>query len=133
MFRQGQTSGPYTPPATPPAPLAASRCAPLFRTHCPRCPPSSSAAARAREHWRRQPWHWGAWTASPCCCPTPSSFCMRSYAARPSIPPRSKERNLPYLDLLLFELGERPGAPIDEVVEVSNGVAALEHGHGSAA
>jgi Fic family protein len=31
-------------------------------------------------------------------------------------------------DLLLFELGERPGAPIDEVVEVSNCVAALEHG-----
>lgn len=31
-------------------------------------------------------------------------------------------------DLLAFELEEAPGAPIDEVVEVSNYVAALEHG-----
>jgi len=31
-------------------------------------------------------------------------------------------------DLLLFELDEVPGAPIDDVVEVSNYVAALEHG-----
>ncbi len=31
-------------------------------------------------------------------------------------------------DLLLFELKEAPGVPIDDVVEVSNYVAALEHG-----
>jgi Fic family protein len=31
-------------------------------------------------------------------------------------------------DLLLFELEEAPGAPVDDVVEVSNYVAALEHG-----
>lgn len=31
-------------------------------------------------------------------------------------------------DLLLFELEEAPGVPVDEVVEVSNYVAALEHG-----
>ena len=31
-------------------------------------------------------------------------------------------------DLLLFELDEMPGAPFDDVVEVSNYVAALEHG-----
>jgi len=31
-------------------------------------------------------------------------------------------------DLLLFELGEAPGVPLDDVVEVSNYVAALEHG-----
>ncbi len=31
-------------------------------------------------------------------------------------------------DLLLFELDEVPGVPIDDVVEVSNYVAALEHG-----
>ncbi len=31
-------------------------------------------------------------------------------------------------DLLLFELNEAPGVPIDDVVEVSNYVAALEHG-----
>lgn len=31
-------------------------------------------------------------------------------------------------DLLLFELDERPGVPLDDVVEVSNYVAALDHG-----
>lgn len=31
-------------------------------------------------------------------------------------------------DLLLFELDEAPGVPLDDVVEVSNCVAALEHG-----
>ena len=31
-------------------------------------------------------------------------------------------------DLLLFELERRPGVPLDDVVEVSNYVAALEHG-----
>ncbi|MBI5433016.1 MAG: Fic family protein [Planctomycetes bacterium] len=31
-------------------------------------------------------------------------------------------------DLLLFELDEAPGAPLDDVVEVSNYVAALQHG-----
>ena len=31
-------------------------------------------------------------------------------------------------DLLLFELEEAPGVPLDDVVEVSNCVAALEHG-----
>jgi Fic family protein len=31
-------------------------------------------------------------------------------------------------DLLLFELDEVPGAPVDDVVEVSNYVAALDHG-----
>jgi len=31
-------------------------------------------------------------------------------------------------DLLLFELEEKPGVPLDDVVEVSNYVAALEHG-----
>lgn len=31
-------------------------------------------------------------------------------------------------DLLLFELREAPGAPVDDVTEVSNYVAALEHG-----
>lgn len=31
-------------------------------------------------------------------------------------------------DLLLFELDEAPGAPFDDVVEVSNYVAAMEHG-----
>jgi Fic family protein len=31
-------------------------------------------------------------------------------------------------DLLLFELAGAPGEPFDDVVEVSNYVAALEHG-----
>jgi Fic family protein len=31
-------------------------------------------------------------------------------------------------DLLLFELDQRPGVPLDDVQEVSNNVAALTHG-----
>jgi Fic family protein len=31
-------------------------------------------------------------------------------------------------DLMLFELDEAPGAPVDDVIEVSNYVAALDHG-----
>ena len=31
-------------------------------------------------------------------------------------------------DLLLFELNEAPGVPVDDVVEVSNYVAAVDHG-----
>lgn len=31
-------------------------------------------------------------------------------------------------DLLLFEIEEAPGVPLDDVVEVSNYVAALDHG-----
>jgi len=31
-------------------------------------------------------------------------------------------------DLLLFELEQQPGVPVDEVLEVSNYVAALQHG-----
>ncbi len=31
-------------------------------------------------------------------------------------------------DLLLFELEDKPGVPMDDVIEVSNYVAALEHG-----
>ena len=31
-------------------------------------------------------------------------------------------------DLLLFELEQAPGAPLDDVIEVSNYVAAIEHG-----
>ncbi len=33
-----------------------------------------------------------------------------------------------FADLMLFELDQAPGVPIDDVVEVSNYVAALEHG-----
>ena len=36
-------------------------------------------------------------------------------------------------DLLLFEMEQAPGAPLDDVVEVSNYVGALEHGLAAAA
>ena len=31
-------------------------------------------------------------------------------------------------DLLIFEMEEAPGTPLEDVVEVSNYIAALEHG-----
>ena len=37
-------------------------------------------------------------------------------------------RNPRFRDLLLFELEEAPGVPVEDVVEVSNYVAALNHG-----
>jgi Fic family protein len=50
------------------------------------------------------------------------------YAKRLYSPPRLKERSPRLSDLLLFELDEAPGVPLDDVVEVSNYVSALEHG-----
>ena len=41
---------------------------------------------------------------------------------------QSSIQELLLFELLLFELPERPGVPTDDVVEVSNYVAALEHG-----
>ena len=69
----------------------------------------------------------GGWTASAPCCPTRSCFSTPMFGAKPSCPPDRGHPIFPS-DLLLFELEEAPGSPIDDVVEVSNYVAALNHG-----
>lgn len=60
--------------------------------------------------------------------PDPDLF-LYSYVRREAVLSSQIEGTQSSLsDLLLFELDEAPGAPFDDVVEVSNHVAALEHG-----
>ncbi len=60
--------------------------------------------------------------------PDPSLF-LYSYVRKEAVLSSQIEGTQSSLaDLLLFELDEAPGAPLDDVVEVSNHVAALDHG-----
>ena len=60
--------------------------------------------------------------------PSPHLF-LYSYVRREAVLSSQIEGTQSSLsDLLLFELEETPGTPLDDVVEVSNYVAALEHG-----
>ena len=60
--------------------------------------------------------------------PDPSLF-IYSYVRKEAVLSSQIEGTQSSLsDLLLFELDEAPGVPLDDVVEVSNYVAALEHG-----
>ena len=60
--------------------------------------------------------------------PDPDLF-LYSYVRREAVLSSQIEGTQSSLsDLLLFELEEAPGAPLDDVVEVSNYVAALNHG-----
>ena len=59
----------------------------------------------------------------------PESLSLRVRpAARRCYPSQIEGTQSSLSDLLLFELDEAPGVPFDDVVEVSNYVAALEHG-----
>jgi Fic family protein len=60
--------------------------------------------------------------------PSPDLF-LYAYVRREAVVSSQIEGTQSSLsDLLLFELDETPGVPFDDVVEVSNYVAALEHG-----
>ncbi|MFA4907750.1 MAG: Fic family protein [archaeon] len=60
--------------------------------------------------------------------PDPNLF-LYSYVRREAVLSSQIEgTQSSFSDLLLFELKEAPGVPLDDVVEVSNYVAALEHG-----
>jgi Fic family protein len=60
--------------------------------------------------------------------PDPNLF-LYSYVRREAVLSSQIEgTQSSFSDLLLFELEEVPGVPLDDVVEVSNYVAALEHG-----
>ncbi len=60
--------------------------------------------------------------------PDPDLF-LYSYVRREAVLSSQIEGTQSSLsDLLLFELDEQPGVPFDDVVEVSNYIAALEHG-----
>lgn len=58
-----------------------------------------------------------------------TSFFLYSYVRKEAVLSSQIEGTQSSLsDLLLFELQEAPGVPLDDVVEVSNYVAALDHG-----
>lgn len=58
-----------------------------------------------------------------------TSFFLYSYVRKEAVLSSQIEGTQSSLsDLLLFELAEAPGVPLDDVVEVSNYVAALDHG-----
>lgn len=60
--------------------------------------------------------------------PDPGLF-LYSYVRREAVVSSQIEGTQSSLsDLLLFEVAAAPGVPFDDVVEVSNDVAALEHG-----
>ena len=60
--------------------------------------------------------------------PNPHLF-LYSYVRREAVLSSQIEGTQSSLsDLLLFELEEVPGSPLDDVVEVSNYIAALDHG-----
>jgi Fic family protein len=70
----------------------------------------------------------GRLDASTALLPDPDLF-LYSYVRREAVLSSQIEGTQSSLsDLLLFELEEAPGVPFDDVVEVSNYVAALEHG-----
>ncbi len=57
------------------------------------------------------------------------SLCLYSYVRKEALLSSQIEGTQSSLtDLLLFELEEAPGVPLDDVLEVSNYVAALDHG-----
>ncbi len=67
-------------------------------------------------------------TACRRCSPDKSLF-LYSYVRKEAVLSSQIEGTQSTLsDLLLFELEEAPGVPLDDVVEVSNYVAALDHG-----
>lgn len=100
---------------------------PLCRIHCPRnllC----FGRQTSRFNSRRPTPRWDAWTVSLPCYPIPVSFSTAMSARKQYSHLRSKGRNLPCLTCCFFENDQAPGVPIDDVQEVSNYAAALEHG-----
>lgn len=90
-------------------------------------PPPAISGARARLH-EQALLACGRLDAVTTLLPEPDLF-LYAYVRREALLSSQIEGTQSSLsDLLLFELDEVPGAPVDDVVEVSNYVAALEHG-----
>src|SRR5580698_7698463 len=62
------------------------------------------------------------------CCPTSRFFCTPTCVRKHCCRRRSRGTQSSLSDLLLFENSEAPGVPIQDVQDVSNYVAALNHG-----
>lgn len=93
----------------------------------PPTPPLDLAGRRARQHDEAL-LACGRLDAMTALLPDPDLF-LYAYVRREAVLSSQIEGTQSSLsDLLLFELDEVPGVPFDDVVEVSNYVAALEHG-----
>ncbi|WP_374232093.1 MULTISPECIES: Fic family protein [unclassified Thiocapsa] len=93
----------------------------------PPAPPLDITGARARLHDQAL-LACGRLDAITTLLPEPDLF-LYAYVRREAVLSSQIEGTQSSLsDLLLFELAEAPGAPFDDVVEVSSYVAALEHG-----
>ncbi len=123
MFRQGQTSGQYTSTST-----ASGEQVRAFIPHpLPPVPALILSGSRQRA-LEKATLALGRLDSVTLLLPDPQLF-LYAFIRREAVYSSQIEGAQSSLsDLLLFELGEHPGAPIDEVVEMSNGVAALEHG-----
>jgi Fic family protein len=90
-------------------------------------PPVDFTSARARVH-EQALLACGRLDGVSALLPDPDLF-LYAYVRREAVLSSQIEGTQSSLsDLLLFELDEAPGVPFDDVVEVSNYVAALEHG-----
>lgn len=93
----------------------------------PPAPPLDLGGRRQRQHDRAL-LACGRLDAVTALLPDPNLF-LYAYVRREAVLSSQIEGTQSSLsDLLLFELDEAPGVPFDDVVEVSNYVAALEHG-----
>lgn len=93
----------------------------------PPAPPLDLSGALARQHDRAL-LACGRLDAITALLPDPDLF-LYAYVRREALLSSQIEGTQSSLsDLLLFELDEAPGVPFDDVVEVSNYIAALEHG-----
>jgi Fic family protein len=123
MFRQGQTSGQYTSTST-----ASGEQVRAFIPHpLPPVPALILSGSRQRA-LEKATLALGRLDSITLLLPDPQLFLYAFIRREALYSSQIEGAQSSLLDLLLFELGERTGAPIDEVVEVSNCVAALEHG-----
>lgn len=120
-MQRGRT-GTYETLGTVGEPVRAFIPAPL-----PPDPPPTLTGARARLHDRAL-LACGRLDAITALLPEPDLF-LYAYVRREALLSSQIEGTQSSLsDLLLFELDEAPGVPVSDVAEVSNYVAALEHG-----
>ena len=104
---------------------ASSGFGPLYRCRC-RCRRNRPWfwTARCNNCWRRRCLPWAASTAS-----RHEALFLYAYVRKEAVLSSQIEGTRSSLsDLLLFELEEAPGVPLDDVREVSNYVAALHYG-----
>ena len=83
---------------------------------------------RCSGRWNGPSWRSGGWRGISTLLPAPLWFLYTDVRKEALLSSQIEGTQSSIQELLLFELPERPGVPTDDVIEVSNYVAALEHG-----